>query len=192
MSGQMYTPGQRLRVEFYKYPEQRLHYWWEAEVAEVRLQAAARHDPGVEPAQLVSGVLVYMPVGFEFHHETRGRVFKMDHQAYVAFFPECWYSGGPDLDAEGRVLEYYWNVQTPPVFEPGRIWQYDLEVDVRCKADHSCEVWDLGEFEARRGLYPPEWAESALRAIEEIKAHVREARWPVLPKGEARQWLARP
>lgn len=171
-----YAVGQRLRIEFYKYPEQRLHYWWEAEVAEVR----------------AAGVLVYMPAGFAFHHETKGRVFKVGHQAYVAFFPGRWYSGGPDLDPDGQVLEYYWNVQTPPVFEPGRIWQYDLELDVRCRADHTCEVCDLAEFEARRGLYPAGWAESALRAVEEIQAHVREARWPVLPKGPARDWLARP
>lgn len=79
------------------------------------------------------------------------------------------------------MLEYYWNVQTPSVFEPARIWQFDLELDVRCSADRTCEVCDLAEFEARRRLYPPGWAEATLRAVEEIRAHVREARWPVLP-----------
>ena len=29
-------PGQKVRVEFYKYPEEALHYFWEAEVVEVR------------------------------------------------------------------------------------------------------------------------------------------------------------
>lgn len=31
-------------------------------------------------------------------------------------------------------------------------------------------------------VYPPGWAEAALRAVEEIRAHVREARCPVVPK----------
>ena len=197
----VYALGRRLRIEFYKYPEQRLHYWWEAQVVEVRLRGPGDSDAdGTPPSAAsgttwsapVSGVLVHMPLGFEFHHETKGRVFRMDHQAYVAFFPGRWYSGGPDLDAQGRVLEYYWNVQTPPVFEADRIWQYDLDLDVRCKADHTCEVWDRGEFEARKHLYPPEWVESALRAVEEIRAHVREGRWPVLPAARAGDWLVRP
>lgn len=170
-----YAPGDRLRIEFYKYPEDRRHYWWEAEVVEVREE----------------GVLVHMPWGFEFHHESQGRILRVDHQAYVAFFGGRWYSGGPDLDAEGKVLEYYWNIQTPPRFEPGRIWQYDLELDVKCKADHTCQVFDAEEFAARRPLYPPQWVEQALRAVREVERLVKEGRWPVLPPGVGRGWLER-
>jgi len=170
-----YRPRDRLRIEFYKYPENRLHYWWEAEVVEVREE----------------GVLVYMPLGFEFHHESKHRVMRVDHQAYVAFFVGRWYSGGPDLDAEGNVLEYYWNIQSPPRFEPGRIWQYDLELDVKCKADHTCQVFDTEEFAARRWLYPPEWVEQATRAVQEVKQLVLAGGWPVLPRGEGREWLER-
>lgn len=176
-----YRPGQRLRVEFYKYPERRLHYWWEASVAEVRRDGTR-----------LSAVLVHMPVGFLFHHESRGLVRAIDHQAYVAFFRGRWFSGGPDLDPAGHVLEYYWNVQTPPVFEANRIWQYDLELDVRCRADHTCQVWDLEEFEARRHLYPPAWVRAALDAVEAIRAHVREGRWPVRPGERPGPWLPRP
>lgn len=171
----MYEPGQRLRLEFWKYPEERLHYWWEAEVREVREGA----------------VLLYMPLGFEFHHESKRRVVRVDHQAYVAFFEGRWYSGGPDLDTEGRVLEYYWNIQTPPRLEPQRIWQYDLELDVRCKADHRCQTYDLEEFAARAPLYPVEWVERAQEAVMEIERHMRRGEWPVLPPGEAGDWLER-
>ncbi|PZA05701.1 MULTISPECIES: DUF402 domain-containing protein [unclassified Meiothermus] len=170
-----YRPKERLRIEFYKYPEHRLHYWWEAEVVEVREE----------------GVLVYMPLGFEFHHESKNRVLKVDHQAYVAFFAGRWYSGGPDLDAQGNVLEYYWNIQSPPRFEPGRIWQYDLELDVKCKADHTCQVFDAEEFAARRSLYPPEWVERAVGAVREVEQLVLAGGWPVLPRGEGREWLER-
>ena len=170
-----YTPGERLRLEFWKYPEHRLHYWWEAEVAEAREGA----------------VLLYMPIGFEFHHQSKGKTVQVNHQGYIAFFADRWYSGGPDLDAQNQVLEYYWNIQTPPLFEPRRIWQYDLELDVRCKADHTCAVVDQDEFEAKVPLYPHEWVKSARSALEEVQTHVRERRWPVLPPSKDLGWLER-
>lgn len=170
-----YQIGQTLRVEFWKYPADTLHYWWEAQVYELREE----------------GVLVYMPLGFEFHHVSKNRLLRVDHQAYVAFFAGRWYSGGPDLDAEGSVLEYYWNIQTPPRFEPGRIWQYDLEIDVKCKADHTCQAFDLEEFATKAPLYPAEWVEQATQAVQQVERHVRRQQWPVLPPGKGRSWLGR-
>ena len=122
-------PGQKVRVEFYKYPEEALHYFWEAEVVEVRPE----------------GVLTLLPQGGVFHHVGKGRSLVLDHDAYVAFFPGAWYSGGPDV-REGRVLEYYWNVQTPALWTGEAFRQYDLELDVKCRADHTCEVFDREEF----------------------------------------------
>lgn len=175
----MYLLGQQLRIEFWKYlgsnTKPRLHYWWEATVHEIRSE----------------GILVYMPLGFEFHHISKNRVIPVDHQAYVAFWMGCWYSGGPDLDSEGRVLEYYFNIQTPPNFEEGRIWQYDLELDLKCRADHSFEVFDTQEFEAKRSAYPPDWVENALGAVEQVKALVAEAHWPMRPREEGRDWIER-
>jgi protein associated with RNAse G/E len=78
------------------------------------------------------GVLTLLPQGGVFHHEGKGRRVVLDHDAYVAFFPGAWYSGGPDV-REGRVLEYYWNVQTPAVWTGAGFRQYDLELDVRCR-----------------------------------------------------------
>lgn len=170
-----YSTGQQLRIEFWKYPEQKLHYWWEAQVVELREE----------------GVLVHMPLGFTFHHESKQRVLEVDHQAYVAFWAGRWYSGGPDLDAAGKVLEYYWNIQTPPTFEADRIWQYDLEIDVKTRADHTCETFDTQEFEAKKALYPPLWVEQAQRAVGEIERLVSQQQWPLLPPGEGRNWLER-
>ncbi|MCX7802628.1 MAG: DUF402 domain-containing protein [Meiothermus ruber] len=170
-----YPTGQVVRIEFWKYPAHTLHYWWEARVCEQREE----------------GLLVHMPLGFEFHHESKRRVLRVNHQAYVALFVGRWYSGGPDLDAEGRVLEYYWNIQTPPRFESDRIWQYDLEIDVKCKADHTCQTFDLEEFAAKAPLYPAEWVEQATRAVQRVERHMRRREWPVLPPGQGRDWLER-
>ena len=170
-----YQVGQNLRIEFWKYPQDQLHYWWEAQVSEVREE----------------GLLVHMPLGFMFHHKSKNCVMKVDHQAYVAFFEGRWYSGGPDLDADGKVLEYYWNIQTPARFEANRIWQYDLEIDLKTKADHTSQVFDLEEFGAKQLLYPPQWVEQATKAVERVKQHVLRQQWPVLPKGEERGWLER-
>lgn len=72
-------------MEFYKYPEEALHYFWEAEVVEVRPE----------------GVLTLLPQGGVFHHVGKGRSLVLDHDAYVAFFPGAWYSGGPTCGREG-------------------------------------------------------------------------------------------
>jgi protein associated with RNAse G/E len=125
-----------------------------------------------------------------FHHEGKGRRVVLDHDAYVAFFPGAWYSGGPDV-REGRVLEYYWNVQTPAVWTGAGFRQYDLELDVRCRADHTCQVFDREEFLAKRPLYPEAWVARAEEAVEAIFRHVREGRWPVLPPGEPLPWMER-
>jgi len=167
-------PGQKVRVEFYKYPEEALHYFWEAEVVEVRPE----------------GVLTLLPQGGVFHHVGKGRSLVLDHDAYVAFFPGAWYSGGPDV-REGRVLEYYWNVQTPALWTGDAFRQYDLELDVKCRADHTCEVFDREEFLAKRPLYPRAWVEAAERAVEAVFRHMREGRWPVLPPGEPLPWMER-
>lgn len=130
------SPGDWVRVEFRKFPGDTLHYLWEARVVEVRPE----------------GVLTLLPQGGVFHHVAKGKAVVLDHDAYVAFFPGAWYSGGPDV-REGRVLEYYWNVQTPAEWTGKGFRQYDLELDVRCRADHTCEVFDREEFLAKRALY---------------------------------------
>lgn len=170
-----YRSGQVLRVEFWKYPEQRLHYWWEAQVLEVREE----------------GLLTLLPLGSWFHHESRGRQIHLEHEGRVAFFPGRWYSGGPDLDDKGEVLEYYWNLQTPPVFEASRIWQYDLELDLRAKADHTAQVFDEAEFAAKRSLYPKVWVRSVYAALNEIKERMERSLWPVLPPAPPRPWMER-
>lgn len=90
------------------------------------------------------------------------------------------------------MLEYYWNIQTPPVFEPDRIWQYDLDLDVKCRANHDCVVVDRDEFEARRGLYPAEWISKAILAVDEVCTLVRGGGWPVRPPDAPQKtWLER-
>ncbi len=166
--------GDRLRLEFWKYPEDRLHYYWEAQVVEVRPE----------------GVLTLLPEGGVFHHVSKGREVVLDHAAYVAFFPGAWYSGGPDIRG-GKVLEYYWNIQTPAEWTGEGFRQYDLELDVRCQADHTCQVFDWEEFWAKRGLYPKAWVEEAQKAVEAVLGHMRQGLWPVLPPGEPLPWLER-
>ena len=120
----------------------------------------------------------------------KGRSLVLDHDAYVAFFPGAWYSGGPDV-RQGKVLEYYWNVQTPAEWTGKAFRQYDLELDVKCRADHACQVFDREEFLAKRHLYPRAWVEEAERAVEAILRHMGEGRWPGLPPGEPLPWMER-
>jgi protein associated with RNAse G/E len=175
----LYAPGDVVRLEFRKWDD-RLHYWWDALVIEVRETA----------------VLVGMSAGCVFHHVTRGFDLVLEHDGRLAFWPDRWYSGGPDLEpGSERVLEYYFNIGTPPQLAPGLITVVDLEVDVKVRPDHRMERFDLDEFEEAAARYGyPAWLRRQITAsLTELDRLIEEGRWPLLPpqSDHDRDWLAR-
>jgi hypothetical protein len=166
----IYTVGQTVRLEFRKWDD-RLHYHWDAQILEV----------------LVDRVLVGMQAGTVFHHVTRGFDVRLDHDGMLAFWDGRWYSGGPDF-ASGtrRVLEYYFNIGTPPEFLPGLIRVIDLELDLKARPDLSLEEFDWDEFHAAKQRFGyPDWLERRVHlAALEVRELLKQREWPVLDAQE--------
>jgi uncharacterized protein len=176
----IYTPDQTVTLEFRKWDD-RLHYHWQAQVLEV----------------FADRVLLGFRAGTVFHHVTRGKTITLDHDGRLAFWQGAWFSGGPDLQAGTEtVLEYYFNINTPPEFSPDKIVTIDLELDLKARPDLSVEEFDLEEFlEAKAKSAYPEWLERRVKlAALEVRDLLSRAAWPVLGSqalGPRFSWLDR-
>jgi protein associated with RNAse G/E len=85
------------------------------------------------------------------------------------FYADRWYNvfrihGGRD----GRLKGWYCNVTRPAKIEPGHVYADDLALDLVVLPNGECQVLDEEEFEALQ--LTPEERESALEALEELKA----------------------
>ncbi|MFL6334835.1 MAG: DUF402 domain-containing protein [Pyrinomonadaceae bacterium] len=69
------------------------------------------------------------------------------------FWTDRWYSVFRFQAPEGRLLKFYCNINTPPIFESGALTFVDLDVDVLVQPDYSFEVLDEDEFERHAELY---------------------------------------
>ncbi|HEX2865085.1 MAG TPA: DUF402 domain-containing protein [Deinococcales bacterium] len=175
----LYRPGQVIQVQFLEWDDAP-HYAWKAEVAEVS----------------EGRVLTHLKAGSVFHHQARGYDLTVEHDGFVAFWAAGWFSGGPDLDpASGRVLEYYFNVNTPPEFTPAGITAVDLQLDVKVHPDHTARLFDEDEFAAaaERFRYPPWLARRAHKAAGDVLALVASGAWPMRPREDSPDagWLDR-
>jgi protein associated with RNAse G/E len=85
------------------------------------------------------------------------------------FYADRWYNvfrihGGRD----GRLKGWYCNVTRPAKIEPGHVYADDLALDLVVLPNGEMQVLDEEEFEALQ--LTPEERESALEALEELKA----------------------
>ena len=162
----LYVVGQTVTLEFRKWDD-RVHYHWDAQVLEV----------------FEDRVLVGSKAGTVFHHLSRGKTITLDHDARLAFWQGRWFSGGPDLEPHNeRVLEYYFNIGTPPEFLADRIVVIDLELDLKARPDLTLEEFDWDEFfEAKAKFGYPDWLECRVRlAALEVRELLSRAEWPCL------------
>jgi uncharacterized protein len=162
----IYAPNQTVHLEFRKWDD-RSHYHWDVRVLEVHADR----------------VLVGMKAGTVFHHVTRGHEIALEHDGELAFWDGRWFSGGPDFVVGTRnVLEYYFNVGTPPEFETDKITVVDLELDLKAKPDLTLEEFDWDEFfEAKAKYGYPAWLERRVRqAALEVRDLFARREWPVL------------
>ena len=176
----LYTVGETVHLEFRKWDD-RLHYHWDASVLETHTDR----------------VLVGMKAGTVFHHVTRGHEIALPHDGELAFWDGRWFSGGPDFAPDTRrVLEYYFNVGTPPEFTSGRITVIDLELDLKARPDLTLEEFDRDEFvEAKASFGYPAWLERRVRAAAlEVRELVGRQEWPILEPqvtDESFDWMDR-
>lgn len=96
------------------------------------------------------------------------------------FWTDRWYSVFRFREPSGALRNFYCNLNTPPVFEPGRITFVDLDIDVLVAPDFSYRVLDEDEFElhAVRYSYPPDFRRRATGALAEVLDLVHRRQFP--------------
>lgn len=96
------------------------------------------------------------------------------------FWTDRWYSVFRFQSAEGRLLKFYCNVNTPPTFESGALTFVDLDVDVLVQPDLSYEVLDEDEFERHSELYqyPDLYRPKVQEALDGLRHLIENRRFP--------------
>lgn len=174
----LYQPGQLITITFLEWDDAP-HYSWPAEVLLVTPEA----------------VLTRLRAGSTFTHHARGAEYRVEHDGLVAFWPDRWFSGGPDLDpTTGLVLEYYFNINTPPEFGPDGIQAVDLQLDVKAHANHSAQVFDEQEYLTAEARYAyPAWLTRQARlSVRDCLDLIERGAWPMRPaEAGGNSWLER-
>lgn len=86
------------------------------------------------------------------------------------FWLDRWYSIFRFLEPDGRLRNFYCNVNMPPTLDGDTLDFVDLDIDIVVWPDRSYAVLDVEEFEANSHLldYPAEVRQNAARAVDEI------------------------
>ena len=96
------------------------------------------------------------------------------------FWTDRWYSVFRFREPEGRLRNFYGNLNTPPRLEGGILSFVDLDIDVLVRPDFAYTILDEEEFEqhAKQFNYPLEFRQSALRALDELLAVIERRDFP--------------
>lgn len=90
--------------------------------------------------------------------------------SYEYYWLDRWYNVFRFLETEGRVRNYYCNINMPPEFNNGVLDYVDLDIDVVIWPDFTYSVLDVGEYEASaaRYNYPESVKTNVQRALVEL------------------------
>ncbi len=161
---------ERIAVQAYKYGN-RLHYEWESELLE-------RTD---------DYALVLSEPGRKLTHYTRGKTFTMNSRTLEFFSLVDGFTVSGDV-RDGRIHQYYCNINLPAQYENNRITFVDLDLDYVCR-DGSWKVVDEDEFEQNRirFAYPQEVVAFARRELLRLQERVERRRFPF--DGALERWI---
>ena len=96
------------------------------------------------------------------------------------YWLDRWYNVFRFGDSDGRLKNFYCNVNQPPAFD-GHVLSYvDLDIDVLIAPDFTYSVLDVDDFEenAKRYAYPVEVQANARRALEELIVLIESRAFP--------------
>ena len=96
------------------------------------------------------------------------------------YWLDRWYNVFRFLEPDGRVSNFYCNVNMPPRFDGSMLTYIDLDIDIVVSPDLSYEILDMDEFEtnAERFMYPLDVLRSARGALREIVALIESREFP--------------
>jgi protein associated with RNAse G/E len=135
------------------------------------------------PARIarVEGPLLVLNAVFEeeIEHELLGTI-SSGTISTEYYWLDRWYNVFRFSDSEGRLQNFYCNINQPPAFD-GRVLSYvDLDIDVLVAPDFTYKILDLEDFEenAKRYAYPEDVQANGRRALTELTSLIESGAFP--------------
>ncbi|WP_282937137.1 DUF402 domain-containing protein [Paenibacillus sp. RC67] len=140
----------------------RLHYEWNTTLLE----------------KTDSHIFVLSEPGRQLQHYTRGKTFICEHWT-IEFFPfDSWYTVSADI-VNGKITQYYCNINQPAVCNGNTVSYIDLDLDF-VQRNNIWKVVDEDEFavNAVELSYPPDLVERARLELENLQQRVANGQFP--------------
>jgi protein associated with RNAse G/E len=147
---------------------------------------SCKHDGRVHrswPARVarLEGSLIILDAFFaeEIKHSLIGTI-EAGTLSTEFFWTDRWYSVFRFQAPDGRLLKFYCNINTPPIFESGVLTFVDLDVDVLVQPDYSFEVLDEDEFKRHAELYqyPAAYRSNVQEAFDQLRHLIEYRQFP--------------
>lgn len=155
----------RIEVRAYKY-DGLLHRTWPAELR--------RQD----------GPLIVLDAKFpdEIIHDLLGTIASGTHSLEY-YWLDRWYNIFRFAQPDGKLRNYYCNINVPPTFANDTLSYVDLDLDILVEPDFSYRILDVEDFErnAKRYGYSAEVQANARRAVDELVKLIETKRFPFSP-----------
>ena len=151
-----------VEVRVYKY-DGLLHRTWNAEL--IRQE----------------GSLIALDAKFadEIVHDLLGTI-AIGTQSLEYYWLDRWYNVFRFAQPDGKLRNYYCNVNVPPTFDGKALSYVDLDLDLLVEPDFSYRILDVKDFErhAESYGYSSEVQANALRAVEELVTMIETRAFP--------------
>ncbi|WP_028551081.1 DUF402 domain-containing protein [Paenibacillus sp. UNC451MF] len=140
----------------------RLHYEWNT----MLLEKTDTH------------IFVLSERGRQLHHYTRGKTFICDHWTIEFFSFDSWYTVSADV-ADGKIFQYYCNINQPAVWNGNTVSYVDLDLDF-VQRNNIWKVVDEDEFAVNSVelSYPPDLVERARVELKSLQQRVENRQFP--------------
>lgn len=127
------------------------------------------------------GSLLVLDAAFdeEVRHSQLGLI-KRGTLSIEYYWLDRWYNIFRFLEPDGRLRNFYCNVNMPPRFDGRTLTYVDLDMDVVVSPDLSYEILDMDEFEinALKFEYPEDVRRRARSALDELIALIESREFP--------------
>ena len=154
--------GRSIVVRVYKY-DGLLHRTWQAEL--LRQESS----------------LIVLDARFadEIIHDLLGTIAIGTHSLEY-YWLDRWYNVFRFAHPDGKLRNYYCNVNVPPTFDGETLSYVDLDLDILVAPDFSYQILDLEDFEsnAKRYGYSTEVRTNARRAVDELVRLIETREFP--------------
>lgn len=150
-----------IKIQALKYGS-RPHYEWEAKVLE----------------QTGDYVFVLAEYGRKLRHFTKNSVFTLNNWTIEFFSSSSWFTVAADI-RDGKVSQYYCNINEPSIIDGDQVSFIDLDLDYVWR-DGQWAVVDEDEFELHqvKFAYPEELVRKAREELERLKQRVSDKAFP--------------